>query len=117
MKTPALCPLDGRYGGRLGALRRVMSEAAFTASRVRAELNWFTVLSHLKLPRFAALSAQEADLLKNLLPLTEQDLEIIRALEFDGCGKIPATKHDVKAVEYFLKLRLKRTAWSGSISR
>lgn len=86
-----------------------MSEAAFTASRVRAELNWFTVLSHLKLPRFAALSAQEADLLKNLLPLTEQDLEVIRALEFDGCGKIPATKHDVKAVEYFLKLRLKNT--------
>ena len=59
MKTPALCPLDGRYGGRLGALRSVMSEAAFTASRVRAELAWFEVLSHLKLPRFAVLSAQE----------------------------------------------------------
>ena len=44
MKTPALCPLDGRYGGRLGALRSVMSEAAFTASRVRAELAWFEVL-------------------------------------------------------------------------
>lgn len=109
MKTPALCPLDGRYGGRLGALRSVMSEAAFTASRVRAELAWFEVLSHLKLPRFAVLSAQETSLLNNLLPLSEQDLEIIRALEFDGYEDIPATKHDVKAVEYFLKLRLKNT--------
>ncbi len=110
MKIPALCPLDGRYSGRLGALRSVMSEAAFVASRVRAELAWFTVLSTLKLPRFSALTAAERALLAQVGELSEKDLEIIRALEFDGYKNIPPTKHDVKAVEYFLKLCLKNTS-------
>lgn len=110
MKIPALCPLDGRYGGRLGALRSVMSEAAFAASRARAECAWFEILSQLKLPRFKPLTAQERRLLADACTLCEQDLAALRALEFDGYRNIPATKHDVKAVEYFLKLRLQNTS-------
>lgn len=110
MKTPALCPLDGRYGGRLGALRSVMSEAAFTAARVRAELAWFEILSQLKLPRFKPLTAQERRVLADACALCEKDLDVIRALEFDGHQGITPTRHDVKAVEYFLKLRLQKTS-------
>ena len=110
MKIPALCPLDGRYSGRLGALSRVMSEAAFTASRVRAECTWLEILSDLKLPHFKPLTAQERQLLADACALSEKDLAIIRALEFEGFQHIPATKHDVKAVEYFLRLRLEKTS-------
>lgn len=110
MKIPALCPLDGRYSGRLGALRSVMSEAAFTASRVRAEVAWFEILSQLNLPGFKPLTASERSLLADVCTLSEKDLDVLRALEFDGYQNIPPTKHDVKAVEYFLKLRLKNTS-------
>lgn len=110
MKISALCPLDGRYGGRLGALRSVMSEAAFTASRVRVECTWLEILSDLKLPHFKPLTQKERQLLADVCTLSDADLEIIRALEFDGYQHIPATRHDVKAVEYFLRLKLKNTS-------
>lgn len=110
MKISALCPLDGRYSGRLGALRSVMSEAAFTASRVRVECAWFEILSQLKLPRFSPLSLAERRLLEEIKNLSDADLETIRALEFDGVDGLPPTKHDVKAVEYFLHLKLKKTS-------
>ena len=110
MKNSALCPLDGRYSGRLGALRSVMSEAAFVASRVRAELAWFELLSTLHFPHFKALSVSEKQLLTKLKSLCEEDIELVRALEFEGAQGIPPTKHDVKAVEYFLKLRLQHTS-------
>ena len=110
MKISALCPLDGRYSGRLGALRSVMSEAAFTASRVRVECTWLEILSDLKLPHFKPLTQKERQLLADVCTLSDADLEIIRALEFDGYQHIPATKHDVKAVEYFLRLKLKNTS-------
>ncbi len=110
MKIPALCPLDGRYSGRLGALSSVMSEAAFTASRVRVECMWLEILSDLKLPKFKPLTVKERQLLAEVCLLSERDLEILRALEFDGFQNIPATKHDVKAVEYFLRLKLGKTS-------
>lgn len=109
MEKSALCPLDGRYGGRLGALRRVMGEAAFSASRLRAECAWLETLSSLKLPRFNPLTETEKKLLSDVCNLSEADLSVLRAIEFDGYKQIPATKHDVKAVEYFLKLRLQKT--------
>ena len=110
METSALCPLDGRYSGRLGALRSVMSEAAFTASRVRVECIWFEILSSLRLPHFKSLTAQEKQILRAVCALQAKDLADIRALEFEGLGGIAATRHDVKAVEYYLKLRLKNTS-------
>ena len=110
MKKSALCPLDGRYGERLGALRSVMSEAAFAVSRLRSECAWFSTLSTLCLPRFKALTQAEEKLLTDVCALSEKDADILRAIEFDGYGSIAATKHDVKAVEYFLKLKLKKTS-------
>lgn len=110
MNIPALCPLDGRYSGRLGALRSVMSEAAFLASRVRIECTWLEILSKLKLPHFKTLSPQERQLLAEKGVLSEADLKLICNLEFNGYQNIPPTKHDVKAIEYFLRLRLENTS-------
>ena len=110
MENTVLCPLDGRYRGKLGALREVMSEAAFAASRVRVETTWLEVLCGLKLPFLKPLSQNEKKILTGLCALTEKDLDMLRALEFDGCQGIPATRHDVKAVEYFLQLKLKNTS-------
>ena len=109
MENTVLCPLDGRYRGKLGALRQYMSEAAFAASRLRVETAWLEVLCSFKLPFLEPLSQSEKKLLNGLCTLTEKDLTILHALEFDGYQNIPATRHDVKAVEYFLQLKLKNT--------
>ena len=110
MEMTALCPLDGRYRGKLGTLTQVMGEAAFAAYRLQTEITWLQILSGLKLPHFKPFTAQEKNLLNNLYKLSPQDLTILRALEFDGYKNIPATKHDVKAVEYFLRLKLQNTS-------
>lgn len=47
--------------------------------------------------------------LARLAELTEQDLQAIRAYEQTGRNGIKATRHDVKAIEYFLKEKLAAT--------
>jgi adenylosuccinate lyase len=104
-----LCPLDGRYKERLAPLLSVMGENAFTLNRVRVECAWWAHLPTLKLPHFKGFSAKEQQLLTRVQNLQESDFQLLRDLEFKGYQHIPATKHDVKAVEYFLKLKLKNT--------
>lgn len=110
MENTALCPLDGRYRDQLDLLRSYTGEAAFAAYRVQTEITWLQILSGLKLPNLCALNASEKKLLSSLLPLTNTDLSVLRALEFEGYKNIPATRHDVKAVEYFLRLKLQKTS-------
>ena len=110
MENTALCPLDGRYRDQLDLLRSYTGEVAFAAYRVQTEITWLQILSGLKLPNFKVLAAGEKNLLSSLLPLTNTDLSVLRALEFNGYKNIPATRHDVKAVEYFLRLKLQKTS-------
>ena len=110
MNTSALSPLDGRYAKKLTALSAVMGEEALLAARVRAEITWLTILCGFKLPGIKKLTAAEQKILAKLTDLSAADAQLIRYLETKGCGKIPATRHDVKAVEYFLRLRLEETS-------
>src|SRR5258705_8277120 len=41
----ALSPLDGRYAGKLAAVRQVFSEAGLMRERVRVECAWFLALA------------------------------------------------------------------------
>jgi adenylosuccinate lyase len=97
----ALCPLDGRYGAKVSALRDYFSEYGLIRYRVRVELAW---LRHLAAePGITELPA--------LSPAAEAALERIET-EFDPAAaeRVKAieaiTNHDVKAVEYFIKERL-----------
>jgi len=107
-----LCPLDGRYQRQTQALRSVMGEHAFAAARVRAEVAWLVELAALKL---FALSAAERKLLSGLPNLTEKDLQILSQIETTGYKHIPATRHDVKALEYFLRLKLGKTSFKNRL--
>ncbi len=109
MTCTPLSPLDGRYATKLTSLSQTMGEDALLAARVRTELTWLSVLCGLKLPGVKKLTAAEQKILTNLCNLSAQDLAVIRTLETTGYGKIPATRHDVKAVEYFLRLKLAKT--------
>jgi adenylosuccinate lyase len=96
--TDALSPLDGRYAGKLKAVREIFSEAAFMRERVRVECAWLLALA--AGPAAAALAS---------LPASARDW--VRRFAHDpGATDVLAikhiesrTKHDVKAVEYWIR--------------
>jgi adenylosuccinate lyase len=102
LSTDALSPLDGRYAGKLAAVRHIFSEAGLMRERVRVECAWFLAL---------AAGPAAASLAK--LPRAAWDL--LGALAKDPGGTDVAaikqiearTNHDVKAVEIWLRNELK----------
>jgi adenylosuccinate lyase len=63
----ALSPLDGRYAGRVGALRPLMSEAAFMKHRVVVEIAWLNALSDAGLPELPPFSPEARAFLRRLV--------------------------------------------------
>jgi adenylosuccinate lyase len=63
----ALSPLDGRYAGKLDALRPLMSEQGFMHRRVQVEITWFIALSDAGLAEFKPLSGGARTYLHNLV--------------------------------------------------
>ena len=93
----ALSPLDGRYAGKLDALRPWLSEAAFMRQRVFVEIHWLLALAAAGLPDVPKINAaDEAFLLSLPENFSDADAQRIKDIE-------AVTNHDVKAVEYFLK--------------
>lgn len=93
----ALSPLDGRYAGKLDALRPWLTEAAFMRQRVFVEIHWLLALAAAGLPDVPKINAaDEAFLLSLPENFSDEDAQRIKDIE-------AVTNHDVKAVEYFLK--------------
>ena len=95
MSLHALSPLDGRYEKETSALRDFFSEFAYLKTRTRLELDFLTALSKTGIIPAEALSGYEPDLHN----FTDED-----ALKIQDYEKI--TRHDVKAIEYYLRDRL-----------
>ncbi len=97
----ALSPLDGRYAGKVDALRPIFSEYGLIRARVKVEVEWLLAL------------ASEPGIVE-LKPFSDAAVARLRALA-DGFSVADAarvkaieatTNHDVKAVEYLIKERL-----------
>ena len=101
----ALSPLDGRYAAKADALRPVFSEFGLIRARVRVEVEWLLALG--AEPGIVELAPFDAAASTRLRALAEgfslADAARVKAIE-------AATNHDVKAVEYFIKERLKDDA-------
>jgi adenylosuccinate lyase len=96
----ALSPLDGRYAGKVAALREHFSEFGLIRHRVRIELAWLSALAAdpaiPEVPPFSdATKNSIAEVAARFAPA---DAARVKAIERD-------TNHDVKAVEYWLKER------------
>jgi len=103
-----LSPLDGRYADTTTPLRDHFSEFAFLRDRVRIELDLLAGFSKMGLIR--PLSKTESSLLESLSQnFNLADAEAIRAFERQ-------TRHDVKAIEYFLREKLQATSLSDLLS-
>ncbi|HEY0844811.1 MAG TPA: adenylosuccinate lyase [Noviherbaspirillum sp.] len=97
----ALSPLDGRYAGKTDKLRPILSEAGFMHHRVKVEIAWLQALSNAGFAEIKPFSAAANALLDKLAgEFTEADAQRIKEIE-------AVTNHDVKAVEYWLKEKVK----------
>jgi len=102
MTLHLLSPLDGRYAETTSPLRDHFSEFAFLRDRVRVELNFLPALSKTGLVR--PLSDFESAHLEAVLAnFSDADAELI--LEYER-----KTRHDVKAIEYFIQSKLQGTS-------
>ncbi|RMH62066.1 MAG: adenylosuccinate lyase [Zetaproteobacteria bacterium] len=94
----ALSPLDGRYAGKVDALRPIFSEFGLIRARVTVEVRWLQMLAaHEGIVEVAPFSA-EANAFLDALVSRFDEQEAARVKEIEA-----TTNHDVKAVEYYLK--------------
>jgi len=102
MTLHLISPLDGRYAETTAPLRDYFSEFAFLRDRVRVELNFLLALSKTDLVR--PLSDSESAQIESLITnFSDADAELI--LEHER-----KTRHDVKAIEYFIQNKLQSTS-------
>ena len=101
----AISPLDGRYGSKVEALRDVFSEYGLVKRRVAVECAWLAALcAHPGIPECPPLAADEATLLDGIADsFSVADAQRVKDIE-------KTTNHDVKAVEYFIKEKIKDTS-------
>ena len=104
----ALSPLDGRYAGKVDALRPIFSEYGLIMARVRVEVEWLLALARepgiVELKPFSETAAAKLRALAN-------DFSVEQAARVKAIER--TTNHDVKAVEYFIKESLKDDAELG----
>ncbi|MBN9350817.1 MAG: adenylosuccinate lyase [Chitinophagaceae bacterium] len=94
----AVSPIDGRYHSKTEKLSAYFSEYALMKYRLKVEVRYFLFLSHcgfFKIPKTS---------FSKIFSIAD-NFSIENAQEIKETEKI--TNHDVKAVEYFLKKKLK----------
>ena len=102
MTLNLLSPLDGRYAETTAPLTDFLSEFAFLRDRVRVELDFLLALSKTDLVRpLTDSESARLDSIQSRFSLA--DAESI--LEYERI-----TRHDVKAVEYFIQSKLQNTS-------
>ena len=101
----ALSPLDGRYASKVDALRPIFSEYGLIRARVKVEIEWLLALA--AEPGIGEL-AGFSDAAKARLRALADGFSVTDAARVKDIER--TTNHDVKAVEYFIKERLKDDA-------
>ncbi len=95
----AISPIDGRYSNKTGDLKNYFSEVALIKYRIKVELTYFNYLGQI-------------GVVKNLNSPINTD-EIIENFDISEAQKVKdiekVTNHDVKAVEYYIKEKLKNS--------
>jgi adenylosuccinate lyase len=95
-----LSPLDGRYRSAVSSLSEQLSEAALNRARVHVEVEWLLYLTNHSLFGSSPLPAEKVRALKALVSdFGQDDIAHLATLE-------ATTRHDVKAVEYFVRAKL-----------
>ncbi|OGH94647.1 MAG: adenylosuccinate lyase [Candidatus Magasanikbacteria bacterium RIFOXYD2_FULL_41_14] len=99
----ALSPLDGRYHNKVADLSKYFSESALIKYRVKIEIEYFIALSiELKIKQLPEFSLKTKKVLRQIYEnFSLEDARCVKETE-------KTTNHDVKAVEYFIKEKIKK---------
>lgn len=93
--------LDGRYSKKVVELSEIVSEFGLMKYRIRTEIAW---LSFLKKHGIIPNEVDIESLSTVIESFNDQEFEKIKNIE-------STTKHDVKAVEYYLREHVTESAW------
>ncbi|NQY51377.1 MAG: adenylosuccinate lyase [Piscirickettsiaceae bacterium] len=107
----AISPVDGRYASTTKLLRPYFSEYGLLHARVEVEVRWLHLLSiNDDIKEIPQLSSDAENFLDNIVNnFSIEDATAIKKIE-------DTTKHDVKAVEYFIKRKFQRNKELNKIS-
>ncbi|WP_424003151.1 adenylosuccinate lyase [Haloarcula salina] len=100
----AVSPLDGRYARYTEPLVPYASERALMRARVEVEVEYLLALADLDATPLSIDDDQRAALRGLYEEFDDEDASVVKQLETEGYGEYSATNHDVKAVEYFIRL-------------
>ncbi|MBK4765195.1 MAG: adenylosuccinate lyase [Pantoea sp. Brub] len=107
----AISPIDGRYNNRVRDLRNIFSEYALLKFRIKVEIDWLKKLANIEeikeIPNFTPETIVVLDSIVD--NFNEHDAQRIKNIE-------SYTNHDIKAVEYFLKEKIKNIQNLNNIS-
>ena len=110
MSVTAISPIDGRYGAQTADLADDFSEYALIKCRVRVEVEWLLFQS--ERPEITAVrpfTGEEQTYLRGLVSgFDPAQAERVKAIE-------QTTRHDVKAIEYYLGEKLAGTSLADAI--
>ncbi len=107
----AISPIDGRYFDKTKALAPIFSEFGLIKYRVLIEVKWLQAMSEIDgIGEVPAFSKEASDFLASIATnFSEADAQAVKDIE-------RITNHDVKAVEYFLKEKIKDNAELNAVS-
>ncbi len=98
----ALGPLDGRYRPKIEPLAFIASEFGLMRYRVHVECRWFAELAAAEdIPELPALTGAQ----QRALDAVAAEFDVAAARRIKDIERV--TNHDVKAVEYYVKERLR----------
>jgi len=101
LSNQPLSPLDGRYQPAVAELGQFLSEAGLNRARLLVEIEWLIFLANRNLlGTDSPIDGVQREKLKELVTnFSDADVQELAQIE-------AKTKHDVKAIEYFLRDRL-----------
>jgi len=98
----AISPLDGRYRNKINELSPYASEYSLIKTRLEVEIKYLIAISDFQISR--KLSKKEVDFLFSLVEkFSLQEAEKVKETE-------KTTRHDLKAVEFYLREKIKNSS-------
>ena len=96
-----LSPLDGRYASQVQELSLFLSEAALNRARIKVEIEWLILLANKEIfGKDRYITEEHARRLRSAVDYFS-DADVAKLAETET-----RTRHDVKAVEYFVRDKL-----------
>ena len=101
----AISPVDGRYRQKTEELDVYFSEFGLMKYRLMVEIEYFIALCEIPLPQLNDFSRDNFQVLRSIY----RDFSLQDAIKIKEFEK--TTNHDVKALEYFIKLKFSELGW------